>query len=186
MIPHLKTIYTIGHSTHEWIEFLKMLQSFDIKMVADVRRFPSSRKFPQFNQEILRVELENNGIQYIHIEDLGGRRKAKENSQNTIWKNASFRGYADYMETEQFANAINQLEILALKQSTVYMCSEAVWWRCHRSMISDYLKAKSWKVLHIMNVSKSQEHPYTAPARIIDDCVIYTEENKIIPKTNIK
>lgn len=177
MEHHPKTIYTIGHSTHDWSEFLLMLQSFDIKLVADVRRFPSSRKFPQFNQEILKSELEKNGIQYIHIEELGGRRKPKEDSKNTIWKNDSFKGYADYMETEEFKNAVDKLQELALLQPTVYMCSEAVWWRCHRSMISDYLKAKSWTVLHIMNVSKTQEHPYTSPAIIIGDCVVYSEES---------
>ena len=169
-------IYTIGHSTHSIEVFLSMLQSFDIKTVVDIRRFPGSRKYPQFDQENLKNSLEKAGIQYIHLVDLGGRRKADKDSKNTVWKNESFRGYADYMETEAFAKGVEQLEQIALKQATAYMCSEAVWWRCHRSMVSDYLKAKGWNVLHIMNIAKVQEHKYTAPARIVNEKVFYSEE----------
>lgn len=169
-------IYTIGHSTHSIEVFLSMLQSFDIKTVVDIRRFPGSRKYPQFDQENLKNSLEKAGIQYIHLVDLGGRRKADKDSKNTVWKNESFRGYADYMETEAFAKGVEQLEQIALKQATAYMCSEAVWWRCHRSMVSDYLKAKGWNVLHIMNIAKFQEHKYTAPARIVNEKVFYSEE----------
>lgn len=171
-----KTIYTVGHSTHSLEEFLTMLQSFDIKILADIRRLPGSRKFPQFNQEALKIALEEVGIQYIHIVDLGGRRKVKKDSKNTRWSNDSFRGYADYMETEGFENAIMKLEHLALEHPTAYMCSEAVWWRCHRSMVSDYLKAKDWTVLHIMAKGKIQEHRYTSPARIVEDHVFYSDE----------
>ena len=170
-------IYTIGHSTHSIEVFLSMLQSFDIKTIVDIRRFPGSRKFPQFDQESLKTSLEEVEIQYIHLVDLGGRRKANKDSKNTSWNNESFRGYADYMETEAFEKAIEQLEHIALKQTTAYMCSEAVWWRCHRSMVSDYLKAKGWNVLHIMNIAKAQEHKYTAPARIVDGKVFYSDEN---------
>ena len=175
----LKTlvIYTIGHSTHSLAEFLDMLYSFDIKTIVDIRRFPGSRKFPQFDQENLKKSLEEVGIQYIHLVDLGGRRKANKDSKNTIWKNESFRGYADYMETATFEKAIEQLEYIALKQTTAYMCSEAVWWRCHRSMVSDYLKAKGWKVVHIIAKGKGQEQKDTAPARIIDGKVFYSDEN---------
>lgn len=171
------TIYTIGHSTRRFEEFLNMLQSFDIKILADIRRLPGSRKFPQFDQESLKLSLEEAGIQYIYLTDLGGRRKVKKDSKNVRWNNPSFRGYADYMETEEFEKAVQNLEQLALKQSTAYMCSEAVWWRCHRSMVSDYLKAKNWKVLHIMGIGKVQEHKYTSPARIVDDQVFYFDEN---------
>lgn len=170
-------IYTIGHSTHTITEFLEMLQSFSIKMLVDIRSLPGSRKFPQFNKESLMVSLEAVGIAYIHSTDLGGRRKVKKDSKNTRWNNDSFRGYADYMETEAFENAVEQLEQIALEQPTVYMCSEAVWWRCHRSMVSDYLKAKSWSVWHIMAMGKVQEHTYTAPARIVDGHVLYSDEN---------
>ncbi len=176
-VENPNTIFTIGHSTHSIEYFLEMLQSFEIKAIVDIRRFPSSKKFPQFDQENLKTSLEKAGIQYIHLVDLGGRRKADKDSKNTIWKNESFRGYADYMETQTFEKAIEQLEQIALKQATAYMCSEAVWWRCHRSMVSDYLKAKGWNVLHIMNIAKVQKHKYTAPARIVDEKVLYSKEN---------
>lgn len=171
------SIYTIGHSTHSIAEFLDMLKSFDIKIVADIRRFPGSRKFPQFDRENLKLSLEEAGIQYYHLVDLGGRRKAKKDSKNSRWNNESFRGYADYMETEEFKIAIVNLKNFALDQPTAYMCSEAVWWRCHRSMVSDFLKAEGWTVLHIMATGKVQEHPYTSPARIIDDNVYYSDDS---------
>jgi len=136
------TIYTIGDSTRSLAEFLDMLQSFDIKILADIRSLPGSRRFPYFNKENLKISLEETGIQYVHLSDLGGRRKMKKDSKNNRSNNDSFRGYADYMETKDFENAIINLENIALGQPTVYMCSEAVWWRCHRSMVSDYLKSK--------------------------------------------
>ena len=162
------TIYTIGHSTHSLDEFLNLLRSFDIKIIADIRSLPGSRRFPQFNMENLKISLEETGIQYIHLADLGGRRKMKKDSKNNRWNNDSFRGYADYMETNEFENAIVYLEDIALAQRTAYMCSEAVWWRCHRSMVSDYLKVRGWQVMHIMGIGKAEEHPYTAPARIVN------------------
>ncbi|MBO9595376.1 MAG: DUF488 domain-containing protein [Niabella sp.] len=150
-----------------------MLQSFNIRMLADIRRFPGSRKFPQFNSEALEAMLKSNGIGYVHLEALGGRRKVQEHSRNDRWRNASFRGYADYMETPEFKAGIAALEAFALKQPTACMCSEAVWWRCHRSLVADYLKAKGWKVLHIMATGKAEEHPYTAPARVVGNHVFY-------------
>lgn len=170
-------IYTIGHSTHSITQFIEMLHSFAIKTLADIRRFPGSNKYPQFNKDNLEEALKQNGICYIHLEDLGGRRKVQANSKNNKWRNDSFRGYADYMETPAFENAVTKLEIIAMKQTTAYMCSEAVWWRCHRSMVSDYLKAKGWKVMHIMAVGKAEEHPYTSPARVVDDRVCYYDED---------
>ena len=170
------TIFTIGHSTRTIEEFLVMLNSFNIKILADIRRLPGSRKYPQFDQDALKKSLEENGIEYVYIEDLGGRRKVAPDSKNTTWRNKSFQGYADYMETESFKNGINDLENLALEKPTAIMCSEAVWWRCHRSMVSDYLKAKNWEVLHIMSLGKATEHPYTSPARVVGDQVFYSEE----------
>lgn len=154
-----------------------MLQSFHIKALADIRRFPGSNKYPQFNKEYLEHELTNNSITYTHFEDLGGRRKPQVNSKNNKWQNSSFRGYADYMETPAFKNAIIKLEEIAIEQPTAYMCSEAVWWSCHRSMVSDYLKAKGWLVLHIMALGKAEEHPYTSPARIVDGQVYYYDDD---------
>jgi len=173
-----RKINAIGHSTHPFEEFAAMLQSFNIELVADIRRFPGSRKFPQFNKDVLEISLPKNNIQYIYLEDLGGRRKANPGSTNTSWHNPAFRAYADYMETAPFKNAIDTLERIALTQSTAYMCSESVWWRCHRSMVSDYLKARHWKVKHIMGVGKEQEHPYTEPARIVNGELTYEEPEK--------
>ena len=173
--PESATLYTIGHSTRTIEKFLELLFSFDIKILADIRRLPGSRKYPQFDQDALKKSLEENGIVYIYIADLGGRRPAKKDSKNTTWRNKSFQGYADYMETESFANAAAELAKLALEKPTAIMCSEAVWWRCHRSMVSDYFKAKGWEVLHIMSLGKATEHPYTAPARIVGNKVFYSE-----------
>jgi uncharacterized protein (DUF488 family) len=173
-----KTIWTIGHSTRPFEEFVAMLHSFNIELVADIRSFPGSRKFPQYNKETLAVTLPQNNIQYIHLKSLGGRRKEKPDSKNTAWRNAAFRGYADYMETASFKEGIAELEKIALKQRTAYMCSEAVWWRCHRSMVSDYLKLNGWNVMHIMGIGKEETHPYTSPARIINGELSYESESK--------
>ena len=171
-----KTIWTIGHSTRPLEEFVAMLDSFNIKLIADIRSYPGSRKFPQFNKEALEVSLPQNNIQYVHIKELGGRRKANPDSKNTAWRHVAFRSYADYMETDTFKEGIKELEQIAVKQRTAYMCSEAVWWRCHRSMVSDYLKLRGWKVMHIMGMEKATEHPYTSPARIVNNELNYEKE----------
>lgn len=168
-------IYTIGHSTHPFEEFLKMLKSFNIKVLVDVRRFATSKRYPWFSKENLEKVFPEHRIEYIHFEALGGRRKVQPNSVNSRWKNESFRGYADYMQTEEFTKAIEKLQTIAKLKTTAFMCSEAVWWSCHRSMISDYLKAEGWDVEHIMKVGKVEEHPYTAPARISNGKVFYSD-----------
>lgn len=166
-------IWTIGHSTRSISEFISMLQSFDISLLVDVRHFPGSRKYPHFNKEALATSLKDANIKYEHIESLGGRRKAKPDTLNTAWRHAAFRGYADHMETEEFKEGMARLRELAKKTPTAYMCSEAVWWRCHRSLISDLLKSEGWIVNHIMDVGASKEHPYTAPAKIINGILTY-------------
>ena len=176
MLKENKTIWTIGHSTRSFEEFEGILRSFNIELVADVRNYPGSQKFPQFNKEALEINLPQTNIQYVHLKDLGGRRKAKPDSKNSGWRHAAFRGYADYMETDAFMEAVRELLAHAVKQRTAYMCSEAVWWRCHRSMISDYLKVQDWKVMHIMGAGKANEHPYTAPARIVNGELNYEPE----------
>jgi uncharacterized protein (DUF488 family) len=168
-----KTVWTIGHSTHSLEEFVAMLHSFDIERVVDIRSYPGSRKFPQFNKEALEVSLPQRNIQYSHLKKLGGRRKVNPESKNTSWRHSAFRGYADYMESDSFAEGIRELTEIAQQQRTAYMCSEAVWWRCHRSMVSDYLKADGWNVQHIMQIGKSNEHPYTQPARVVDGELTY-------------
>lgn len=178
-ISENNTVWTIGHSTRTLEDLVQMLHSFKIELVADIRSYPGSRRYPQFNKESLAISLPENNLQYIHIKELGGRRKVNPDSKNTAWRHPAFRGYADYMETPEFQQGIEELEALALKQRTAYMCSEAVWWRCHRSMVSDYLKVKGWNVMHIMAVGKEEEHPYTAPARIINGELSYEKGDQL-------
>jgi uncharacterized protein (DUF488 family) len=160
-----KIIYTIGHSTRPIESFIGMLRAFNILFLADIRSFPGSRKYPQFNKPALEQSLADAGIRYLHMPELGGRRKPRPDSVNTAWRSASFKGYADYMETDEFRLAIERLEDLASGQPLAYMCSEAVWWRCHRSLVSDYLKIRHWKVMHIMDEGKASEHPFSSPAQ---------------------
>lgn len=170
----MNVIYSIGHSTYPIHDFLEILDSFNIQLLADIRRYPGSRKYPQYNQDALRKSLEEHGIQYQYIEELGGRRKPKNDSHNTGWKNLSFRGYADYMEMDNFLSGINELEQFGTNFKTVFMCSESLWWRCHRSLVSDYLKLEGWKVWHIMGKEKEIEHPYSSVAQIINDQLSYS------------
>jgi uncharacterized protein (DUF488 family) len=172
-----KLIYTIGHSTHSIEEFLAMLQSFNIETLADIRNFPGSKRFPHFNSDTLARSLQETGIHYQHFKALGGRRKPLKDSKNTGWRLAAFRGYADYMETPEFQQALTELQSVAESSTTAYMCSEAVWWSCHRSLVSDQLKNKGWKVLHIMKAGKADEHPYTKPARIVNGVLTYPSED---------
>jgi uncharacterized protein (DUF488 family) len=167
-------IWTIGHSTRTEDEFLEILASFGIQALVDIRTLPGSRKFPHFNKEHLDRKLQQAGIAYFHFAELGGRRKPKEDSQNTAWRHPSFRGYADYMETNEFRGGIEKLELLAKTRRVAYMCSEAVWWKCHRSLVSDYLKTKGWIVNHITGVGKSTMHPYTSPARVEQGKLFYS------------
>jgi len=160
-----KTIWTIGHSTRSLEDLINLLNSFNIELLADIRSYPGSKRFPHFNKEMLSVSLEKKDITYLHMPELGGRRKPLSGSKNFAWQNSAFRGYADYMDTPEFKKAIGDLEKIALQKRTAYMCSEAVWWRCHRSLVSDYLKANGWNVQHIMAARKSEEHPYTVVAR---------------------
>jgi uncharacterized protein (DUF488 family) len=174
---HNKTIWTIGHSTRSFDEFIAILKSFKIQRIADIRNFPGSRRYPHFNKETLEASLPANNIKYIHFKELGGRRKPRPDSINTGWHNDAFRGYADYMETDAFRKSVTDLQELASKERLAYMCSEAVWWRCHRSLVSDYLKVNGWTVIHIMGIEKSEEHPYTSPARIVNDQLLYSERS---------
>lgn len=168
-----RTIWTLGHSTRTIEEFLELLKVNGIAHLIDVRRFPGSRKFPQFNKENLETVLIGEKFQYTHMEALGGRRKVDPDSENTVWNHPSFRGYADYMETSEFKDAFKALEALASKEKCAMMCSEAVWWRCHRSMISDQFKANGWKVIHIMGENQEQEHPFTKPAKVENGQLTY-------------
>jgi uncharacterized protein (DUF488 family) len=167
------SLWTIGHSTLGIDELLHRLKAFRIETLVDVRSFPGSRRYPQFNKEQLRQSLFESGIDYFHLPELGGRRKSKPDSLNMTWRNESFRGYADYMETRAFHEGIERLLAIAGERATAIMCSEAVWWRCHRSLISDYLKVKGIKVIHIMTPEKSEVHRLTAPAKIVEGELSY-------------
>jgi uncharacterized protein (DUF488 family) len=169
-------IWTIGHSTRNIDIFLSLLQESGIKAVADVRMFPGSKRYPQFGREALAKSLSETSIGYEHFPELGGRRKPKPDSQNNSWRNKAFRGYADYMETEDFRNGIARLVDLADESGpTAIMCAEAVWWRCHRSLISDYLKARGVEVIHILDRNKVEPHPFTSAAQIVDDELSYSK-----------
>ncbi len=178
-MPAEKSIYTIGHSTRTLEHFLTMLHSFNIEVLVDIRSYPGSKRYPHFNKEILETSLPKQSISYLHLKSLGGRKATKPDSKNTGWRHPAFRGYADYMETDEFKKGIEQLENIASKQKVAYMCSEAVWWRCHRSLVSDYLKSTGWLVYHIMEINKAEEHRYTQPAKIIDGKLSY-EENSLL------
>jgi uncharacterized protein (DUF488 family) len=167
------TVFTIGHSTRSADEFSRLLHVHGIKTLVDVRSFPGSRRHPQFNKQALHDRLSELGIRYVHAPDLGGRRKPNAHSYNTAWKNDSFRAYADYMETDLFREGVEKLLELAAEARTVIMCAESLWWRCHRSLISDYLKAKQVEVVHIIDERKTEVHPYTSAARIVDGELSY-------------
>ncbi len=154
-------IYTIGHSTRSIEELLSLLKVYDIELLIDIRTIPKSRHCPQFNQEPLKRALKRNGIGYRHRKDLGGFRHPLKESANTGWINASFRGYADYMQTPAFERALEKLEKQALKKRVALMCAEAVPWRCHRSLVADILTVKKWKVFHIQSKKTAKRHCQT-------------------------
>src|SRR5580698_3593330 len=168
-----ETIWTIGHSVRSIGEFLGLLAGSGIDLIADVRSFPGSRKFPQYGREALKATLGARSIGYHWLPALGGRRKALPDSPNTVWRNASFRGYADYMSTPEFTRGLDQLGEIAGNARAAIMCSEAVWWRCHRSMIADALCVRGIEVVHILDAKHSTKHPMTAPARIEGGALSY-------------
>src|SRR5436309_7776084 len=166
-----KRIYTIGHSTRELYELIALLKENDVLRLADIRRFPGSRRYPHFSREALSKSLPENGIAYEHFEDLGGRRNPTDNSPNTALRNGQFRGYADYMATDEFRDAVDRL--LDSDQTTAYMCAEAVPWRCHRNLLSDELVRRGVEVIHILGPHSRKNHELSKIALIRDDRVEY-------------
>jgi uncharacterized protein (DUF488 family) len=142
-------IYTVGHSTRSADDLLALIRQAEVELVADVRVFPSSRRHPQFNRAELAEWLPEAGIGYVHMPGLGGRRKPVADSPNTGWRESAFQGYADYMASDEFRRALAALEATARERPTAVMCAEAVWWRCHRRLISDALTARGWRVEHL-------------------------------------
>jgi hypothetical protein len=170
------TVLTIGHSTRTIEEFLAMLAAHSIQLLVDVRSIPMSRRVPQFNSDALAASLREKGIKYAHLKTLGGRRHAKKDSPNLGWRNASFRGYADYMATEEFRTGLAHLLELAREKRTAIMCAEAVPWRCHRSLIGDALLARGVIVEDIMNASSRRAHELTPFAKVEGFNVVYPAE----------
>jgi uncharacterized protein (DUF488 family) len=167
------TVWTVGHSTRSGEEFVQILKAHGVQVLVDVRSFPGSRRYPQFNRAALSESLAQTGVEYRHEPRLGGRRKPRADSHNTAWRNAQFRGYADHMESEEFRKGVEDLLELAGEARVAVMCAEAVWWRCHRSLLADYLKATGHTVIHILDEKKTEEHPFTPAARLIDGELSY-------------
>jgi uncharacterized protein (DUF488 family) len=170
------SLYTIGHSTHTIEAFVDLLHAYDIQLVVDVRTVPRSRKNPQFGIDLLPGKLQSAHIDYCHIKELGGLRHPTKNSPNTGWRNASFRGYADYMATPEFAAGLAELKKLARSCKTAIMCAEAVPWRCHRSLIADALTVAGWHVYDIMSRQTAREHQLTSFLHVKDGKLLYTDE----------
>ncbi|MGH8355603.1 MAG: DUF488 family protein [Pseudomonas sp.] len=170
------TIWTIGHSTQGLEAFLELLAQHGVQGIADVRRFPGSRRHPQFGEAALRGALAEQGIAYLWLPELGGRRQARADSPNRGWRNPSFRGYADHLGSREFAQGLQRLLAFAKQQPSALMCAERLWWQCHRSLIADVLRLRGIAVIHILDAAHSVVHPYTAPARIIDGQLRYPAE----------
>lgn len=167
------TIWTIGHSTDSCEAFIAKLRAHMIEVLVDVRRFPGSRRHPQFAQAALTDSLAKSGVDYLHLPELGGRRQPRKDSPNTAWRVDAFRGYADYMDTTPFAQGIERLVHAADERRVAMMCAERVWWSCHRGLIADHLKAAGHEVLHILTAERSDPHPYTSAARIVHGQLSY-------------
>lgn len=166
-------VWTVGHSTRTAAELLELLAEHEIEAVADVRRYPGSRRLPQFDAEQLAATVERHGLTYVGLPQLGGRRRPAPDSPNTAWRNAGFRGYADYMLTEAFAEGLVELVNLACGLRTAIMCAEAVWWRCHRALLADVLRVSGFEVIHILGARSFAPHPYTAAATVRRGRLLY-------------
>lgn len=167
------TLWTVGHSTRSWEEFVSLLQAYELQAVADVRRLPGSRRLPQFDQDTMAGNLARSGIAYRWFPGLGGRRRAHKDSINTGWRNLSFRGYADHLESEEFAAGLAELLQFSEHTRTTLMCAEAVWWRCHRRLIADVLCLRDIEVIHILDATHAVPHSHAAPARIVAGRLTY-------------
>ena len=172
--PHI--VWTIGHSTRPIDEFLDALATYDIELVADVRRFPGSRRLPQYAGPALEAALAERGVAYRWIEALGGRRRPDPDSPNTGWRHAAFRAYADYVATEPFAEGLFELLMLSGGLRTAVMCAEVLWWRCHRRLVADVLTWLGVRVVHIRDARVSELHRLTAPARLVRGRLTYDPE----------
>jgi len=179
------TVFTIGHSTRPIDEFLDLLRAHAIRQLLDIRTIPKSRRNPQFNTDSLAASLAAAGIRYVHMKDLGGLRHPARNSLNLGWRNASFRGFADYMQTPQFSAALGQAIHLAEETSpTVLMCAEAVPWRCHRSLVADALIVRGIRVLEIISAAEPKEHALTPFAHVRGTRITYPADQRSLLETS--
>lgn len=180
-------IFTIGHSNHKLSEFIEILKSYKLKLVVDVRTIPRSRQNPQFNSERFKRALKQHGVEYIHMSGLGGLRHAHADSINKGWRNASFRGYADYMQTEEFAKNLQRLISRSNRKRLVLMCAEAVPWRCHRALISDALKLRGIVTEDIFTKTTHRPHRMTPFAKVRGKKISYPAETaRLINATTIQ
>ena len=172
-MPSETAIWTIGHSTRSIEAFIDALRAHGIQALVDVRRFPKSRRLPHFEGDALKLALSKIGIDYHHFAEMGGWRKPRPDSVNTAWRSPGFRGYADHMESVEFQQAIERLLDIARHRRTAVMCAERLWFRCHRMLIADYLKATGIEVIHIEDAETAVAHPYTSAACIVDGRLSY-------------
>ncbi len=170
------SIFTIGHSNRPLAQFIELLQAHGVEQVIDIRTIPKSRHNPQFNGDAFAVSLRDAGIRYAHVKSLGGLRHARKDSANLGWRNVSFRGFADYMQTPEFAAALDRAIKLARKRPSALMCAEAVPWRCHRSLVADALLVRGARVLHITSKAEPQPHSITPFARVRGSSITYPPE----------
>jgi uncharacterized protein (DUF488 family) len=170
------TLYTLGHSTRSWDDFVALIEAQGVRQIADVRTIPRSRHNPQFAQPELERQLNAIGVGYRHFPGLGGLRHARADSVNTGWRNLSFRGFADYMQTAKFSQALDELAVWAVSQATAFVCAEAVPWRCHRSLIADALQVRGWEVFDIIGAKPAQPHRRTPFLRVVDGVLSYPPE----------
>lgn len=169
----LTTVWSIGHSTRSWEQFLVLLRDYGIDAIADVRRFPGSRRHPWFASEVMAAQLPHEGMEYRWLPQLGGRRRVQPGSPNGAWRNAAFQGYADHLSSAEFADGLAQLLPLAARRRTAMMCAEVVWWRCHRRLIADVLTARGIEVVHILDAGHAQTHVLADSARLQAGMPIY-------------
>ncbi|CAJ1586107.1 DUF488 domain-containing protein [[Mycobacterium] wendilense] len=172
------TIFTVGHSTLAPDEFIGLLNSYEIRRLADIRTIPRSRHNPQFNADELAQTLPAAGLEYVPMPALGGLRHARKDSPNSAWRNKSFRGYADYMQTPEFARAVEELIAGAVAGRTAIMCAEAVPWRCHRSLVADALSVRGVPVVEILSKTSSRMHELTSFARVEGSRITYPPEDE--------
>ena len=173
------TVWTVGHSTRSLPEFLAILTAYEIEAVADVRRFPGSRRLPQYNKPVLATALHAAGIDYISIPALGGRRQPASTTPRSAWRHRAFQGYADHVDSNEFAAGLFELLMMAWGLRTAVMCAEILWWRCHRRMIADVLVSLGARVVHIRDAQTAQAHQVTAPARLVRGVLTYAPKCRV-------